>query len=133
MDGTLWSFDGFYMMIHMLRNMDPKAPSGKLHNQHPYLVLNCLIKRYTYHCWEPLEFLKIYLICSSNGFTNTLTLRIYEIECCYLHSMKQTQFYAKNCRSVDSKFVKLSDELITSSRRTCQWIPSLIFVNVIIF
>ena len=34
MDGTLWSFDGLDMMIHMLRNMEPKAPSGKQYNPH---------------------------------------------------------------------------------------------------
>ena len=27
-----------------------------------------------------------FLVCSSDGFTNILTLQIYEIECCYLHS-----------------------------------------------
>ena len=32
MDGTLWSYDGLDMMIHMLRNMEPKAPSGKQYN-----------------------------------------------------------------------------------------------------
>ena len=35
------------------------------------------------------------LICSSDGFTNILTLRIYKIECCYSQYIginKQTQF-----------------------------------------
>ena len=46
----------------------------------------------------------ILLICSSDGFTNILTLRIYKIECCYLHSQyirinnknKQTKFHKKH-------------------------------------
>jgi hypothetical protein len=84
--------------------MDPKAASGKQHNQHPYLVLTHLIKEYTYHFWVTLRFLKIYLICSSNGFTNTLTPQNYKIECCVLHLQQirisnETQSQEKNCRS----------------------------------
>ena len=95
--------------------MDPKAASGKQHNQHPYLVLNHLIKKYKYHFWVTLRFLKIYLICSSNSFTNTLTSQIYKIECCVLHLQQiriseETQSQEKNCRSVVSTLVKSSDE-----------------------
>ena len=95
--------------------MDPKAASGKQHNQHPYLVLNRLIKRYTYHFWVTLRFLNIYLICSSNGITYTLTPQIYKVECCVLHLQqirirKQSQSQEKNCRLVVSTLVKLSDE-----------------------
>ena len=41
-----------------------------------------------------------FLICSSYGFTNILTLWIYKIESCYLHSQyirinKQTDFHKK--------------------------------------
>jgi hypothetical protein len=59
------------------------------------------------------------MICSSDGFTNILTLQIYEIECCYLHSSnirinKQTQFHVKSCRFVVlNSWNYLSDELIT--------------------
>ena len=95
--------------------MDPKAASGKQHNQHPCLVLNHLIKKYTYNFWGPIRFLKIYLICSSNGFTNTLTPQIYKIESCVLHLQqirisKETKSQEKNCRSVVSTLVKLSVE-----------------------
>ena len=53
---------------------------------------------------------------TSDGFTNILKLRIYKIECCYLHSqyirINNTQFHEKNRKVVVSKFVKQSDELI---------------------
>ena len=45
MDGSLCIFDGLDVLVHMLCNMDPKAPSGKQYNQHPYLVLNHLITK----------------------------------------------------------------------------------------
>ena len=39
-----------------------------------------------------IQFLFYYLmICSSDGFTNILTLRIYEIECCSQHSTHKSQ------------------------------------------
>ena len=34
---TLWIFDEFEFQVHMLSNIDPKAPSGKEYN--PHLVL----------------------------------------------------------------------------------------------
>ena len=53
---------------------------------------------------------------TSDGFTNILKLRIYKIECCYLHSqyirINNTQIHEKNRKVVVSKFVKQSDELI---------------------
>ena len=58
------------------------------------------------------------MICSSDGFTNILTLQIYEIGCCYLHSqyitIQKLSFTKKIfCRFVVSKFMKLSDKLIS--------------------
>ena len=51
MDGPLCIFDGLDVLVHMLSNMDPKAPSGKQYNPHPYLVLNGLITEKSYHFW----------------------------------------------------------------------------------
>ena len=124
MEGPLCIFDVFDVPFNKQCNIDSKAPSGKLHNQHPYLVLNCLIKRYTYHFWVPLEFLKIYLICSSNNFTNTLTAHIYKIckiECCVLHLQqirisKQTQSQGKKLQI--SSFY--TDEIIQDEFQPCQ-------------
>ena len=85
------------------------------------------------------------MICSSDGFTNILILRIYKIKCCYSHPQyirinKQTQFHEKKTRRfVVSKFVKLSDELINNlhntlialQRSTKFWIGYVILLNKI--
>ena len=45
MDGPLFVFDGFDILVHKLSNMDSNVPSWKEYNQHPYLVLHGLITK----------------------------------------------------------------------------------------
>ena len=61
-----------------------------------------------------------HLICSSDGFTNILTLQIYAIECCYLHDSKYIRISKwKNSVSqkkiIDSYFLNWSNYLLSSS------------------
>ena len=55
----------------------------------------------------------IHMTCPSDGFVNILTLWIYKIEWCYLHSQYIRIYKFKKIRRfLVSKFVKLSNELI---------------------
>ena len=69
-------------------NMEPK-PFLKSHSN-SYLLFHKIFSKlsivdrfYIFVCNAWNIFLK-YMICSSDGFTNILRLRIHEIECCYL-------------------------------------------------